>query len=903
MTERSARLSARLHGACVGLLPQPLRSLYGPAIRAEFEELIGERCASGGWRAVTRDTVGCCLDVLVVGIKERLRRGPVGSIRRRLDSTREGTMNWMREMLLAGRSLLRRPGFTAIAVVTLALGIGANVAIFTVVNAIMLRPLPYPESDRLVEVMHHAPGIGIDELNNSPGTVSFYRQFADHFSGFAAYDRPMFNLTGGEEPARVPVVRATPNLFDVLRAPPVLGRQFNEDDALAGAAPVAILAYDTWASRFGSDPGIVGQTIYLNGDATEVVGVMPRGFAFPSAETVLFTPLEIPEDPAFGEFGMNGIARLGPGITLDAATQRTRDLQSRVSEYDAEITDDVLAGFQWDVSVVPLRERVVGDLRATLWIVLGTVGFLLLIACLNVANLFLVRAEGRQREMAVRAAMGAGRSRVARAFLSESLLIGLGGGLLGVVLAEVGVRGLVAATADRLPRVDEIAVDATSLSLAFGLSLAVGAILGLLPMIRVLGRNTAQTLRDGGRSATSGRGRHRVRNLLVAAQLSLAVVLLVGSGLMLRSFGNLRTVDPGFEADGVLTMGLSLGRVEGVEAQTAAVQFYTDLLTQTRALPGVETAAVGNFLPLESGNMNGSNFDIESQPEEEGALPKVSMFVGISPDYFETLGVEILDGTAPTWTDVGSEAPRVWVSEEFVRQFLDGPALGERIRFGSEEQWAEIAGVVEDVRVTGLTDDLLPLTFIPLQVGRWAIPDMTHGFLALRTGGGQAELAPTLRDLIRTLNPSVPITSVRTMEQIQSESMAETSFTLLILGIASGMALLLGAIGLYGVVSYAVSQRTQEIGVRIALGADRQAVQGLVLRQSVGTTVLGVLGGLLGAFVLTRLMEAVLFQVSSTDLVTFLSVPLVLAGISALATWLPARRAARVDPMQALRAD
>lgn len=301
--------------------------------------------------------------------------------------------------------------------------------------------------------------------------------------------------------------------------------------------------------------------------------------------------------------------------------------------------------------------------------------------------------------------------------------------------------------------------------------------------------------------------------------------------------------------------------------------------------------------------MNGSNFDIESQPEEEGAIPKVSMFVGISPDYFETLGVEILEGTAPRWSDVGSEAPRVWVSEEFVREFLDGPAVGERIRFGSNEEWAEIAGVVENVRVTGLTDDLVPLTFIPLQVGTWAIPDMTHAFLALRTSGGRADLAPTLRDLIRTLNPTVPITSVRTMDEIQSASMAETSFTLLILGIASGMALLLGAIGLYGVVSYAVSQRTQEIGVRIALGADRQAVQGMVLRQSVGTTVLGVLGGLLGAFVLTRLMEAVLFQVSSTDLATFLSVPLVLAAISAMATWLPARRAARVDPMQALRAD
>ena len=341
-----------------------------------------------------------------------------------------------------------------------------------------------------------------------------------------------------------------------------------------------------------------------------------------------------------------------------------------------------------------------------------------------------------------------------------------------------------------------------------------------------------------------------------------------------------------------------------MEEQAAAVQFYAELLDRVRGLPGVDGAAVGNFLPLESGNMNGSNFDIESQPTEEDALPKVAMYVGVSPEFFETLGIPVLQGRIPEWSDVQSEAPAVWVNELFATQFLDGSALGERVRFQSEESdWAEIAGVIPSLRVTGLTDDLLPMAFIPMQVGNWTMPDMTHSFLAVRTSGSAPELAPALRDVVRSLDAGIPITSVRTMDQIQSESMAETSITLVILGIAAGMALLLGAIGLYGVISYAVSQRTQEIGVRMALGADRNQVQRMVLRQSYGTTALGVVGGLFGAWALTRVMAAVLFEVSTTDVATFVTVPVVLAAIAVLATWLPARRAARVDPMKALRAD
>lgn len=796
----------------------------------------------------------------------------------------------------AARNLLRRPGFTLVAALTLALGIGANVAIFAVVNAILIRPLPYPESDRIVAIQHHAPGLNLPELENSPGTLKLYIDHARSFESIAAVQGGSRNLTGVEQPVRVSIGEVTPSYFDVMRLTPVRGRRFVAADAAPGAPPVAVLTHPTWQNQFGGRADIIGTLIQLNDVPTEIVGVLPEWYPEPGVEVLL--PYWLDPAGPIGTFGVDGLARLAAGVTLESARAEVTQLQHRLTELsNGELTTEFFTRAGWRVSLETLRDRLVGDVRTTLWIVLGTVGFLLLVACASVANLFLVRAESRQRESGVRLALGASRRSLAASFLSESMLLGLLGGLAGVLLAAAGVRALVAAGPEQLPRLTEVSLDTTALLVAVGLSLMAGLIFGLLPLPQQLRSPLHMLVRDGRGSA--GRERQRVRKTLIVAQIALALMLLTGSTLMLRSFQRLRAVDPGVRPDGVLTIGVSMGnRV----ARDEAARRYLRMLEEVRALPGVTHAGFVNALPLGPEGLNGSSFHIESRPSANDDLPPVAMFSAVTPQLFEALGTDLVAGRMIERADVDEQRAVVWVSESFVRDFMDGSALGERIRFGEDTDWLEIVGIVRDVHTFGVREEPRPMAYLPLNrpLGTMQIGTMT---LVLRSERDPLALAAPARAALQRAEPNVPLMTARTMRAVVDESMAETAFTTTVLTIAALMALLLGAIGLYGVIGYVVAQRTQEIGVRIALGAQPRQVQRMVLRQGLVLAILGVVLGLAGAIALTRALESLLYEVDRLDPVTFGVVPAILLAASALAAYLPARRASRLSPLEALRAD
>jgi predicted permease len=549
------------------------------------------------------------------------------------------------------------------------------------------------------------------------------------------------------------------------------------------------------------------------------------------------------------------------------------------------------------------QDRVVGpDIASALWIVLATVGFVFLIACANVANLFLVRAESRQKELAVRAAMGAGSARIASGFLSEAVLLGAAGGAIGLLLAWSGVALLVARGPSNLPRLDEVSIDGTSMAFTVLVSFLASLVLGALPLVRYRAGALAGILRDGGRGATDGRGRHRTRSLLVAAQLALAVVLLVGSGLMLRSFDRLRRVDPGFRPENVVAVGMSLG--EGFSGRNPqGARFYQDVADEVATLPGVRAVGLTSRAPMGEGDSNGGSFYIEGEPRDESELPPVAMYKAVGADYLESMGQPLLRGRSLQASDWEDATPVVLVNKAFEDTYLGGSALGKGIKWDEERSFAHVVGVVADAHEFSLTDEPRPVAYLPMVVGDWGYPGMSRMFLVVRGDGRTPLPLSAIRDVVRRHGPEVPITTVRTMDEIMARSIAQTSFTMVLLGVAAAAALFLGAIGLFAVVSYVVGQRTREIGVRVALGAARADIRRMVFRQSAVVAATGVLVGLLGAGALSGFMDSILYEVSATDPLTFVGAPLLLLAVLALATWLPARRAARVDPIDALRSE
>jgi putative ABC transport system permease protein len=805
--------------------------------------------------------------------------------------------------------------FVLVAVLTLAVGIGANAAIFTVVDAVLLRPLPFPEPERLMGVWHKAPGLKLDKFNHSDATYLLYRKHSRTLESLGIWLEKAFALAGGSEPERLRGAAMTASTFTVLRVPPALGRALVESDERPGAEPVAVLSDGLWRRRFGADRRVVGTTARIDGVARRIVGVMPAGFHFPSAEEELWVPITI--DPArvqAGDFSYDAVGRLRPGATAKQAERELSQLVWRLpEEYGGEdISRGMIESAQLSVMVHPRRDDVVGDVQRILWVLLGSVGFILLIACANVANLFLVRAEGRTREVAVRTALGASRWDIARTFLAESLALSLPAGALGLALAAAGIRMLVALRPQGIPRLEEIGVGTASALFTLALSLAAGLAFGAVAALRYGAPALVPALKEGGRGGGDGRTRRLARNVLVAAQVTLALVLLVGCGLMVKSFWNLRHVDPGVDPHGVLTLHLSLPEAAYPDSP-ALVRFVTEMLARVEALPGVAAAGTISELPL-AGQGSQSGHTFEDFPLAPDAIPTLLPTRYVTPGYFRAMGIPLVAGRGLGPLDPARQSADAVVSASMAKRFWPHKSpLGRHLSPGKGEPgaWSEIVGVVKPVRELALQLPPGDTVYYPLRriEGPESGGDRTprNFSLVVRGPGGDradaAALAGPVRRAIWSLDPNLPVAQVRTMEEVVESSTARTSFTMLLLLIAAAVALLLGSVGIYGVISYVVSQRTREIGVRMAIGARRNDIARMVIGEGALVVGTGIALGLASAFALTRLMGALLFEVSATDPPTFAGVPVVLAAVALAASYLPARRAAAVEPLAAIRCE
>jgi predicted permease len=817
-----------------------------------------------------------------------------------------------REIRHAWRRLRRAPAFAVTATLTLALGIGATTAVFTVVNAVLLRPLPYDHAEELVDLSHTLQLSGISRVRQSDASFLLYRRESRAFSGVGAYRDEAVNLegtqgAGGPESERVSASLVSVDVLRLLRIAPLRGRLFLDDDDRFGAAPVVILSERLWQRRYAGDPSLIGKRISVDGVSREVIGVLRRDFRFPAASTELWLPLGLNPaqvDPASFNYGV--VARLAPNVTREAATaELTRIMPRVVTEFPSLLTMSMLEQVHLRPVVTPLRDIVVGEIDRVLWVVLGTVGFVLLIACANVANLFLVRAEGRQKELAVRAALGAGRGAMLAQLASEGGLLAALGGALGLALAVPGVRLLQTLGGGiDIPRLSEVRVDGAVLAFTAGVTILAALGFSVLPMLRIGSMRLVGALKDLGRSATVGRERHRARMALVVSQVALALLLLVGSGLMARSFARLRSVNPGFDAARVLTF-----RVAVPEAQfkTAAdvYRLYDAIETRLAALPGVQRAGSVSWLPLTDNGQDNGAIWIEDHPTPSGAVPDVHDQVFASRDYFAAMHIPLIAGRAFSTVDPSHPRAEAIVSRSFAeRYWKNESAIGKRIHPGAKDDWSTIVGVAGDVRIEGLDQPAAQAAYFPLLVRQDTVTYAPRVLtFVVQTAGDPVAMTSAARRVLQELAPAAPMFEVRPMTAVVSRASARTSFTLLLLAIASAAALLLGAIGIYGVISYMVSLRTREIGVRMALGAAPGEIGRMISRQGLTMAGAGVAIGLLASFALTRYLRALLFEISPTDPMTLGGVALVLLVVALGASWLPARRAARVEPAVALRAE
>ena len=809
-----------------------------------------------------------------------------------------------RDMRMAVRGLLRKPFFTVLAGVTLAVGIGANTAIYSVVDGVLINPLPFPDSDRIVAYNHAAPGIGIPVLPHSEGSYLHYLENVRALESLAVFTNQAVTMIVDGEPRRLEAAQVSERFFDVFETRPFLGRGFVPGEDRLGAEPVVVIGYPLWEQNFGSDRDVAGQLMEIDGVQRRIVGVMPADFGFNEEE--LWIPLAMNDtDPEFGDFGMIGLGRLAEGATVEAASAEMDGLLT--SFFDGAVEDlpaDLIeqAGIRADVR--PLKELFVEDIRQALWVLLGTVGFVLLIACANVANLFLVRAEGRQRERAVRTAMGASRRDLMRQHLTESLALALGGGLLGLALAASGVRGLLALAPVSLPSLLQIGIDGSVLAYTAVISIVSGILFGLFPMFGYARPDLTGALKEGGRSSTIGRKSHRLRSSLVVAQVALALVLLVGSGLMVRSFVQLRGIDLGFNPIGTMTFRVGFPEAEYPEPHLVA-QFQRVLQERLAAIPGVSGVGMIDGLPL-TDNQSARPMEAEDQPFGPDELAPIVEVRNVTPGYFSAMGIELTDGRDLTWDDAADGLRSAVVSRALASSFWPGrAAVGQRLRnWGEDNESWEVVGVAADVRFRDVEDEPAELIYLPVLEGSSERPSTSPATdVVIRAGTAPMAMVGAVREALRDVDPRLPLLNARTVESVVEESMAATSFTVVLLGIAAGIALLLGTVGIYGVISYIVSRRTQEIGVRMALGAPAASVLKSILGQGLKLTGLGILLGLLASWGVSRALASLLYGVTATDPMTFAGTAGLLLLVATLATWIPARRASKVDPVEALRAE
>ncbi|MBI4889562.1 MAG: ABC transporter permease [Acidobacteria bacterium] len=815
-------------------------------------------------------------------------------------------------MRLALRLVKKSPGFSAILITTLALAIGANSAIFSVVNGVLLKPLPYSEPERLAGVWHTAKVMGVSELNASPSAYLTYQEESRTFASIGLWSNGNASITGSGEPERVRALNISETVLPTLRIAPLHGRIFNASDTQPKAPETVILSYDYWQKRFGNDSSAVGRRLTVNGKPHEIVGILPGGFRFLDNEASVFLPLGFNRSELFvGNFSYQAIARLKPGVTFaqaNADVARMIPLTSEKFPFPPGLSKEMFESVGMGPNVRPLKIDVIGDIGNSLWILLGAAVLVLLVACANVANLLLVRAESRHQEFAVRTAIGAAWSQIARQIVVESLTFGFIGGLFGLALAYAGIRYLVYLAPAGIPRLSEITIDPLVLLYTAGISLLASLLFGLVPVFRYVAKNIANTLRESGRSLSEGRRHHRARNILVVSQVALALVLLVSSGLMIRSFSTLRSVQPGFvQPEQVLTFRISIPEGE-VPDDEQAVRIHHDILTGIQAIPGVTSASMVSSVTLDCNHNNDPIF-FEDFPSPAGRLPDIRRFKHIAPGSFATLGNPIVAGRDFTWEDILNKRQFVLISENFAREHWANPAdaLGRRLRESPSSPWRQIIGVVRPEYDDGLHKKPPAIVYWPILLEKfWDIPiraqrPLTYMVRSARTG--TPSLLKEIQSAVWGVRSSLPIATVRTLDEIYRRSMMRTSFTLLLLAIASGISFILGIVGIYGVISYSASQRTREIGIRVALGARPSAVSGLFLRQGALLIACGIVLGLAASAAATSLLSNLLYGVKPVDAPTYAAVAAVLAASALLATWLPARRAAATNPSQALRGE
>ncbi len=806
----------------------------------------------------------------------------------------------LQDLRYGARMLLKHPGFTFVAVAALALGIGANTAIFSVVNAVVLRPLPFANSERIVRIY------GTNEKDAAERAPLSYPDFADYRSQsqsvehVAAYSFASTSMrTGAGEPERLDGIIVSSDLFPLLDVKPIAGRVFTPEEDRKGVAPVVVLSYGLWRRSFNSDRGIIGREISLGNRSTTVVGVMPPDFKFPVDSERVSYWMPLAADPGAGEMidkrgahFMEALAKLKPALTIGQAEAEMNLIARRL---EAQYPTDVDKGSR--LHLVSLHEDLVGDVRPALFVLLGAVGFVLLIACANVANLSLARAAGRTREIAIRTALGASRARVIRQLLTESVLLSTAGGALGLLLAMWGVDLLTAASRG-IPRLNEVALDGGVLAFTLSVSLATGIFFGLFPALATSKLDLTESLKEGGRSSSEGASRKRVRGLLVVSEVALALMLLVGAGLLIKSFAKLLQTDPGYDTERVLTLDVGLSRIKypTPEQQTA---FLQQVLHRVETLPGVEAVGATDLLPL-SGSDSKTTFKIEGRSVGQGEEPNARS-QSVSPNLFRAMSIPLREGRDFTERDAKTAAPVLIVNEAFARRFYPGEdALGKRVHLDSDEDDSpprEIVGVVGDVHHERLTADVYPGYYTPYLQH----PGRRINLVVRSASTDPKALASAVRGAVKEVDKDQLIWETKTMSERLSASVASRRFRMMLLGIFAALALMLAAIGIYGVMSYAVTQRTHEIGIRMALGAQASDVFKLVVKHGMMLALVGIGAGLIGAFAVTRVMASLLYGVSATDPLIFFGVALLLASVAFLACYIPARRATKVDPMIALR--
>ena len=807
----------------------------------------------------------------------------------------------IQDIRYGARMLVKHKAFTSIAVITLALGIGANTAIFSVVNELLLRPLPYRDAERVVTVWEVTPE-GRHQNTTSRANFRAWREQASSFQYLAAFTDQRLNLTGTGDPEELSVQFATPEFFKVLGVDPILGRTLLPEDDKGGRYPVAVLSYGLWQRRFGGQSNMVGQSITLNGVKFTVIGVMPPSFQFhikhrsgTGRPAELWTVLPMPVGEGANDRGrfLGAVARLKDGVSVDQAAAELRTIHARLSEEVPQFNKNYTA------EVIPLREQFFGNVRRPLWLMLGAVGFVLLIACANVANLLLSLATSREKEIAVRAALGARRARIVRQLLTESLLLALLGSVLGLFFAWAGIKALVAISPRDLVSLQTVGLNLTVLAWTLGVSMLTGIIFGLAPAFHISRLNLNDSLKDGGKSESGqASGSRRLRSALVVSEIALAVVLLASAGLLIRSFVRLQQVDRGFNTDNVLTMVIRLPEARYAE-DPQIVNFFSQTLERVRQLPSVRSAGIVNFLPLYGGLGSNTGFKILGQPvPPPGQEPSTDVRVADS-GYFGTLGIPLLRGRNFSDREQREAKHVILINEALARKhFPNQDPIGQQLDVMMFEKPtpAEIIGVVGNVRYDSLIDEAPPAVY-------FQHPDLAYPFMTLvvRTDGDPTAITPAIQREIRSLDANQPLSDVRTMNEVMSEWVARSRFNTLLLGLFAGLATLLSAVGIFGVMNYSVALRTRELGLRLAVGAQPRQVLLLVLKQGLALTIVGVVLGLVGAFGLTRLLSGLLFGVGTVDLTTFASISLLLVIVSLLACYLPARRAMRIDPLSALR--